>query len=56
VVAIPKSKLWPIIALVWQKWRDGNGEEHEKKKVQRQAQNGFQLKGRSQGLTQLLRL
>jgi hypothetical protein len=33
-----------------------NGEEPEEKKVQRQAQSGIQLKGRSQGLTLLLRL
>jgi hypothetical protein len=35
---------------------DGNGEEPEEKKVQHQAQSGIQLKGRSQGLTLLLRL
>jgi hypothetical protein len=33
-----------------------NGEEPEEKKVQRQAQSGIQLKGRSQDLTLLLRL
>jgi hypothetical protein len=32
------------------------GKEPEEKKVQRQAQSGIQLKGRSQGLTLLLRL
>jgi hypothetical protein len=37
-------------------YRDGNGEEPEAKKVQRQAQSGIQLKERSQGLTLLLRL
>ena len=35
-------------------YRDGNGEEPEEKKVQRQAQSGIQPKGRSQGLTLLL--
>jgi hypothetical protein len=35
-------------------YSDGNGEEHEVKKVQQQAQNGIQLKGRS--LTLILRL
>ena len=35
---------------------DGNGEEPQEKKVQRQAQSGIELKGRSQGLTLLLRL
>ena len=34
----------------------GNGEVPEEKKVQRQAQSGIQLKGRSQDLTLLLRL
>ena len=34
-------------------YRDGNGEEPEEK---REAQSGIQLKGRSQGLTLLLRL
>jgi hypothetical protein len=33
-----------------------NGEEPEEKKVQQQTQSGIQLKGRSQGLTLLLRL
>ena len=37
-------------------YRDGNREESEEKKVQRQAQSGIQFKGRSQGLTLLLRL
>jgi hypothetical protein len=37
-------------------YRDGNGEEPEEKKVQLQAQSGVQLKGRSQGLSLLLRL
>jgi hypothetical protein len=35
---------------------DRNGEEPEEKKVQIQAQSGIQLKGRSLGLTLLLRL
>jgi hypothetical protein len=35
---------------------DANGEKPEEKKVQRQAQSGIQLKGRSQDLTLLLRL
>jgi hypothetical protein len=51
-VAIPQSHLWPIIVSVWKNYRDGNAEEPEEKKVQQQAQNGIQLKGRSQGLTQ----
>jgi hypothetical protein len=54
-VAIPQS-FWPIIASVWKNHRDGNGEESEEKKVKRQAQSRIQLKGRSQGLTLLLRL
>jgi hypothetical protein len=37
-------------------YRDGNGEESKEKKVQEEAQSVFQLKGRSQGLTLLLRL
>jgi hypothetical protein len=37
-------------------YKDGNIEEPEEKKVQQQAQSGMQLKGRSQGLTLLLRL
>jgi hypothetical protein len=45
-VAIPQSKLWPIIVFVWKICRDGKGEEPEKKKVQRQTQSGIQLKGR----------
>jgi hypothetical protein len=36
--------------------QDGNGEESKEKKVQRKAQSGIQLKGRSQDLTLLLRL
>jgi hypothetical protein len=55
-VAILQSYLWPIIVSVWMNYRDGNGEEPEEKKVQQQAQSGIQLKGKSQGLTQLLRL
>jgi hypothetical protein len=55
-VAIPQSHLWPIIVSVWKNYRDGNGEEPEEKKVQWQALCGIQLKGRSQGLTLLLRL
>jgi hypothetical protein len=35
-VAIPQSKLWPIIVPVWKNCRDGNGEKPEEKKVQRQ--------------------
>ena len=37
-------------------YRDGNGEQPEEKKVQRQAQSGIQLKGRPQDMTLLLRL
>jgi hypothetical protein len=37
-------------------YRDGNGEDSEEKKVQRQPQSGIQLKGRSQDLTLFLRL
>jgi hypothetical protein len=55
-VAIPQSHLWPIIVSVWKNYRDGNGVEPEEKKVQWQAQSGIQLKGRSQGLTLLLRV
>jgi hypothetical protein len=55
-VAIPQSDLWPIIVSVWKNYRDGNGEETEEKKVQRQAQSAIQLNGRSEGLTLLLRL
>ena len=36
--------------------QDGNGEEPEEKKVQQWAQSGIQLKGRTQGLIQRLRL
>ena len=55
-VAILQSKFWPIIVPVWKNYRDGDGEEPEEKKAQRQAQSGIQLKGRSQGLILLLRL
>jgi hypothetical protein len=34
----PLSQLWSIIVPVWKNYRDGNGEESEKKKVQEQAQ------------------
>jgi hypothetical protein len=54
--AVPQSQLWLIIVLFWMNYRDGNREEPEKKKAQRQAQRGMQLKGRSQGLTLLLSL
>jgi hypothetical protein len=50
-VATPQSHLWPIIVPVSKNYRNGNGEEPEEKKVQRQAQSGIHLKGRSQGLT-----
>lgn len=53
---IPQSQLWPITVSVWKNYRDRNGEEPEEKKVQRQAQSGIQLKGRSHSLTLLLRL
>jgi hypothetical protein len=55
-VAIPQSQLWSITVPVWKNYRDGNGEKPEEKKVQWQTQSGIQLKGRSQGLTLLLRL
>jgi hypothetical protein len=55
-VAIPQSHLWPIIVPVWKNYRDRNGKEPEEKKVQLQAQSGIQLKGRSQGLTLILKL
>jgi hypothetical protein len=45
-----------MIVPVRKNYRDGNGEGPEEKKVQGQVQNGIQLKGRSQGLTLLLRL
>jgi hypothetical protein len=54
--AILQLHLWPIIVPVWKNYMDGNAEEPEEKKVQRWAQSGIQLKGRSQGLTLLLRL
>jgi hypothetical protein len=50
-VAFPQSQLWHIIVPVWKNYRDENGEVPEETKVQRQAQSGIQLKGRSQGLT-----
>jgi hypothetical protein len=53
-VAIPQSKLWPIIFPVWKNCKDVNGEEPEGKKVQKHAQSKIQLKGKSQGLTLLL--
>jgi hypothetical protein len=55
-VAIPQSHLWPIIVSVWKNYREENGEDPEEKKVQRQAQSGIQLIGRSQDLMLLLRL
>jgi hypothetical protein len=55
-VAIPQLHLWPIIVPVWKNYRGGNGKEPEKKKVQWQAQSGIQVKGRSQGMTLLLRI
>jgi hypothetical protein len=55
-VAIPLSHLWPIVVPVWKNYRDANGQDPEEKKVQGQVQSVIQLKGRSQGLTQLLRL
>jgi hypothetical protein len=55
-VAIPQSKLLPIIVPVWKNYRDRNGEEPEEKKVQQQTQSGIQLQRRSQGLTLFLRL
>jgi hypothetical protein len=54
---IPDRREWehiePISSM---KYRDGNGEEPEERKVQRQVQSSIQFKGRSQGLTLLLRL
>jgi hypothetical protein len=55
-VDILHSHLWPVIVPVGKNYRDGKGEEPEEKKVRWQAQSGIQLKGRSQGLTLLLRL
>jgi hypothetical protein len=43
-VTILQSQLWPIIVSVWKNCRDGNGEESEEKKVQRQAQSDIQCK------------
>jgi hypothetical protein len=40
-VAITQSNLWPIIVSAWKNYRDGNDEEPEEKKVQRQAQSGI---------------
>jgi hypothetical protein len=55
-VAIPQSKLWPIIVPFLKNCRDGNGEETKEKKIQQQPQIGIHLKGRSQGWALLLRL
>jgi hypothetical protein len=56
-VAIQQSHLWPIIVPVWKNFRDGNREEQQEgKKVQPLAQSRIQLKGKSQGLTLLLKL
>jgi hypothetical protein len=56
-VTLPQSHLDPKLFLSERITRmEGNGEEPEEKKVQRQVQSGIQLKGRSQGLTLLLRL
>jgi hypothetical protein len=46
-VAATQWHLRPLIVPVWKNYRKGNGEEPEEKKVQRQAQSGTQLKGRS---------
>jgi hypothetical protein len=51
-----QSKLWLIIVPVWKNCKDGNREESEEKKAQRQPQSGIQLKGRPQDLMLLLRL
>jgi hypothetical protein len=48
--------LWSTIVPVWKYYSDWNGKELEEKKIQGYAQNGIQLKGRSQGLILLLRL
>jgi hypothetical protein len=53
-IAMALLILWPIIVPLWQNCRNGNGEEPEEKKVQRQAQS--EVKGRSQDLTLLLML
>ena len=55
-VAISQSQIWPIIIPVWKNYRDGNGEETEEKKVQKQAQSGIKIKWRCNDLTLLLRL
>jgi hypothetical protein len=44
------------IVSFWKNFRDRNGEDPEKKKVQWQAQIGIQVEGRPEGLTLLLRL
>jgi hypothetical protein len=53
---ISRSILEDLLHSVQLNYREGNGKEPEEKKVQRQAESGIQLKGRSQGLTLLLRL
>jgi hypothetical protein len=55
-LAIQKSKLSAIIVPVLKNFKDGNGENPEENKVQRQVQSGFNHKGRPKGLTLLLRL
>jgi hypothetical protein len=55
-VSIPQSQLWAIFVPVWKNYTDRNGEEPEEEKLYWQGQSGIQLKGRSQGLTLLLRL
>ena len=55
-VAMPQSKLWPIIAPIWENCREENEEKLEEKKVQWQAQSGIQHKGQPQDLILLLRL
>jgi hypothetical protein len=55
-IPILQLHLWPIIVPIWKNYRDGKGWKPEEKKVQKQAQSGIQLKGRTQGLTLLLRL
>jgi hypothetical protein len=40
-IAIPQSKLWPIIVPVWKNCRDVNGEQPQEKNFQRKAQIGI---------------
>jgi hypothetical protein len=55
-VAIPQSNTVTQNCSCLKELQEKNGEQPEEKEAQQQAQIGIQLKGRSQGLTLLLRL